>query len=192
MDFGANLSIIIPNYRERRLMEVYAYFRRFYPEAQIILADDLEGKGKGWAMREGLKQATGELVCFLDGDMDIMPQEIKKLLRAVKNYDAVVGRRKYQASWPRKTLSWGYHLLIMFLFGLNLDTQSGLKLFRREVLPTWKTNSFAFDCEILAQMRQKGCLMREAPIKSVIYQSVSIRAVWKTFKETVKVWWRLK
>ncbi len=194
MDSGANLSIIIPNHKERRLMEVYAQCRKLFPDAQIILQDDLESRGKGWAIREGVKKATRTFVCFIDGDMDILPSNITKLLN-VKHCSAVIGKRLYEASIYRKIISYGYRLLTRTLFGLNVDTQSGLKLFYKATLPEWETDGFAYDVEILAKLHKKGRYLKEVPISCNITGSKTpkkfIRAIWETLIETLRVWRRV-
>lgn len=195
MDKRPTLSIIIPNHKEHRLMSVYGQCKLLYPKAQIILADDIEGRGKGWAMREGLKQAKGDLICFIDGDMDIHPKEIVKLLRYIEHYDIVVGNRVYVSGIPRIICSWTYHRLIKLLFGLSVDTQSGLKLYRRYTLSTWKTDSFAYDIEILAKAKKWGYRIGQVDIDCEIIGSKTkwrfIRAILETFTETVKIWWEV-
>ncbi len=194
MDTGTNLSIIIPNHKERKLMSVYGQCRKLFPQAQIILQDDLESRGKGWAIREGLKKATGDKVCFLDGDMDIHPANIKKLL-AVKGYWVVIGKRYYRASIYRKICSYGYRLITRILFGLTVDTQSGLKLFYRYILPEWETDGFAYDVEILAKLHKKGIMFKEVPIVCNIQGSKTPKkfmvAILETFIETLRVWKRV-
>ena len=194
MDTGANLSIVIPNYKERRLMEVYAQCKKIFPNAEIILQDDLFGRGKGWAMREGVKKSTRDLVCFLDGDMDIHPVEIYKLLYEMDDYSVIIGQRVYNASIKRRILSLGYKLLIYFLFGfaLSIDTQSGIKMFRKRVLAIWKTDNFAYDIEILAKLIKGGWIIKQVPVLSEIRETKSFKAVWDTFIETIKVWRRVR
>lgn len=173
-------------------MEVYAQCRLLYPKAEIILQDDLDGKGKGWAIREGVKKSTRNLVCFIDADMDIHPIEIYKLLWEIDDCDIVVGNRVYNATFGRKVLSCGYKLMIRILFGwgLSIDTQSGIKLFRKDKLPTWETNSFAFDIEIL--YKAKNCSIKEVPVVSKIRETKTFGSIWETFVETLNVWKRVK
>ena len=176
-------------------MEVYANCRKLFPDAQIILQDDLESRGKGWAIREGVKKVVREKVCFLDGDMDIEPYNIKKLLN-VEHCSVVIGKRIYEASVYRKIISYGYKLITRILFGLNVDTQSGLKLFSTVVLPEWETDGFAYDIEILAILKQRGWIIKEVPISCNITGSKNkkkfIRAIWETFIETLRVWKRVR
>jgi len=189
MDKGKNLSIIIPNYKERRLMEVYAQCKNLFSEAEIILQDDLEGKGKGWAMREGVKKSTRKYLCFIDGDMDIHPIEIYKLMREVPEYQIIVGDRVYNASIKRRILSVGYKVLIYLLFGfaVSIDTQSGVKIYRKSTLPTWETDSFAYDIEVIAKAIKQDIPIKQVPVLSQIRETKTFKSVWDTFIETIKV-----
>ena len=189
MDKGKNLSIVIPNYKERRLMEVYANCKKLFPEAEIILQDDLEGRGKGWAMREGVKKTTRINICFIDGDMDIHPREICKLLDEINEYPVVLGKRTYDVPLTRRILSIGYKILIyiLFHFAISIDTQSGVKMYQREWLPSWETDSFAYDIEMLAKLIAVGCQVKQVPVHCVTRKSKSIKAVWVTFIETIRV-----
>lgn len=194
MDQGANLSIIIPNYKERQLMSVYGQCQLLFPEAEIILQDDLEGRGKGWAMREGVKKSTRDYICFIDGDMDIHPIEIYKLLHEIYQCPIAIGKRIYKASIKRRILSYGYKILIYFLFGfaISIDTQSGVKMYRAYALSEWKTDSFAYDIEILAKAIKVGYPIKQVPVLSEIHETKSLKSIWDTFIETLRVWRRVR
>jgi len=135
-------------------------------------------KGKGYAVRYGMARASGDYIAFIDSGMDIDPNGISMLLEHAEWYDAdiIVGSKRHPASkleYPliRRIYSWGYSKFVKILFGLRLtDTQSGLKVFKREVLdmvlPRLVVKKFAFDIEILAVSKYLGFnKIFEAPIK---------------------------
>lgn len=135
-------------------------------------------KGKGYAVRYGMARASGDYIAFIDSGMDIDPNGISMLLEHAEWYDAdiIVGSKRHPASkleYPlvRRIYSWGYSKFVKILFGLKLtDTQSGLKVFKREVLdmvlPRLVVKKFAFDIEILAVSKYLGFdKIFEAPIK---------------------------
>lgn len=115
--------------------------------------------GKGHALRYGSGYATGEYVVFLDADLDLHPRQIKTFLDVMEttNADAVIGSKRHPKSqlnypWHRRLMSNAYYLLVKLLFGLPIhDTQTGIKLFRSEVLgkvlPKLIVKRFAFDLE---------------------------------------------
>lgn len=135
-------------------------------------------KGKGYAIRYGMARALGDYIAFIDSGMDIDPNGISMLLEHMEWYDAdiIVGSKRHPASkidYPpiRRFYSWGYSKFVKILFGLKVtDTQSGIKVFKREVLekvlPRLLVKQFAFDIEILAVSKYLGFdKIYEAPIK---------------------------
>ncbi|MFC1625147.1 glycosyltransferase [Patescibacteria group bacterium] len=167
-----------------------------------------ENKGKGYAVRHGMRQAKGDLISFLDSGMDISPKGVMMLLAHMEWYgaDIVVGSKRHPVSrvnYPllRHVLSLGYHLGVRILFGLNItDTQSGLKIFKRQVinkiLPRLLVKRYAMDIEMLAVARHLSFKrIYEAPIEVKFDKSTS-RIKWSTiFKmawDTMAVFYRLR
>ncbi|MDZ7586883.1 MAG: glycosyltransferase family 2 protein [Patescibacteria group bacterium] len=72
-------------------------------EQQIKLINLKQNRGKGWALTEGIKQAQGELVMFIDADLVNLNQ--KKILALLKpildhHYRGVIGIRKKSRLLP--------------------------------------------------------------------------------------------
>lgn len=167
-----------------------------------------ENKGKGFAVRYGMKQAKGDLISFLDAGMDISPKGIMMLMAHMDwyNADIIVGSKRHpvsQVNYPflRRILSFGYHFGVKILFGLSLtDTQSGIKIFKRRVveviLPRLLVKRYAMDIEMLAVAKYLGFdRIYEGPIEVKFDKSTS-RIDWKTiFKmawDTAAVFYRLR
>jgi len=186
-----NLSILIPSYNEPKIYKMYKEVEEEFPEAQIVVCNDSCGFGKGWALRTALEQATGDVICFIDGDYDIKPRMIKRLLPFLEDYDIVVGKKNVRGSFGRRILTRLTRLYLHFVFGFNYDTQTGIKLFHRYALLPWKTNSFIFDLEILKNARNKGLQIIEVPVEVTNYGSSSkpmkFRNVVKCLVESVKL-----
>lgn len=167
-----------------------------------------QNKGKGYAVRFGMARAKGELISFLDAGMEISPMGIMMLTAHMKwyNADIIVGSKRHPASrvnYPflRHILSIGYHLLVKVSFGLPLtDTQSGIKIFKREVLekvlPRLLVKRYAMDIEMLAVARYLGYKrIYEAPIEVFFDKrtsAISWRVVLKMYWDTLAVLYRLK
>lgn len=164
-------------------------------------------QGKGHALTHGVKHSKGETVTFFDAGGDFDPFHIKQFLQLMEIFDAdiVIGSKRHPASvlnYPlrRQVLSNLYYYLIRILFNLNVrDTQSGLKLFRREVLekvlPRALVKRYAIDVELLVIAKHLGFKrIFEAPVRlnynfahtSINYGS-GLHAVWDTFA----IWYRL-
>lgn len=166
-----------------------------------------ENKGKGHAVRFGMREAKGDIISFLDAGMDISPKGIMMLLAHMDwyNADIVVGSKRHPVSrvnypWFRKILSFGYQLGVKILFNLDLkDTQSGIKIFKRKVvekiLPRLLVKTYAMDIEMLAVARYLGFKrIYEGPIEVRFDQETS-RIKWTTiFRmawDTAAVFYRL-
>lgn len=167
-------------------------------------------RGKGYALRFGAAKALGARVVFLDAGMDINPSGIAMLLAHMDWYgaDAVIGSKRHPVSkveYPivRRITSIGYQLLVKFLFGLNVkDTQTGIKIFRREllekVMPRLLVKDYAIDIEILAVAYHLGFRrIYEAPINvkhdfASLTQSSMVMAIFRMLKDTLAVFYRLK
>ena len=134
--------------------------------------------GKGYAVREGFKAATGDFILFIDGGMELHPRDIRVFLGLMQLYDSdiVMGSKRHpqsQVDYPasRRILSFIFQTLVRSIFKINVtDTQVGLKLLRREVvdaiLPHLTIDRYGFDLEMLALARRKGFRrFLEAPIR---------------------------
>ena len=139
----------------------------------VILA---RNGGKGAALRAGFEASTGEYVMLLDGDLDIHPKQAPWFFdqMAKRKADIVIGSKRHPRSvvqypWHRRLVSWVYFTLVRIFVGLPItDTQTGMKLFRREVLGEalgrMLVKTYAFDLELLAIAHQRGAKIAEAPV----------------------------
>lgn len=186
------MSIIIPNHNEPDIGKMVKEVSRQFPFAQVVVQDDPDGKGKGWAIREGLKKAYGEVICFIDGDLDIHPRMIKRLIPFLDDFDIVVGVKNNDGFMSRRIITWLSRFYIKFLFGVKVDTQTGIKLFKRRALPKWKSDGFLFDVEILWKAKRVSTLMVGVPIVASISRRVSARTLWRTLKESISLWLELR
>jgi glycosyltransferase involved in cell wall biosynthesis len=163
--------------------------------------------GKGFALSLGVAQSVGELVTFIDADMELDPANIGGFIEIMETSkcDAVIGSKRHPLSkvaYPRsrRFQSWVYQLLIRLLFNLDVrDTQTGLKLFRRQVLqealPLLAIKRFAFDLELLVVARHLGYRkVCEAPItlEYKFESSVNLGSAWHVLWDTAAIFYRLR
>ena len=132
--------------------------------------------GKGAALRAGFAASSGRYVMLLDGDLDISPRQTPYFFEqmALQQADIVVGSKRHPRSvvqypWHRRLVSACYFTLVRLAFGLRLtDTQTGMKLFKREALGAaldrMLVKEYAFDLEILVIAAQRGAKVVEAPV----------------------------
>ena len=166
-----------------------------------------ENGGKGSALRIGITEARGTYVGFIDADGDLPAGLIPRLVELTQDNrpDVVLGSKRHPDSevvYPplRHLYSIVYQALIALLFRLPVrDTQTGLKLIRREtlsaVLPRMVEKRFAFDLELLVVARHLGYRrFVEAPvvIRERFSSTISLRAVRGMFLDTLAIFYRLR
>ncbi len=178
-------SIILPNHNEPNLDFMIRKLSRLYPEAQIIVSNDPNGRGKGWAVWQGMTQVVSCPVIFLDADGDISPYEIEKLLPYADKYDIVVGKKQLPENYFRKLLTLLSRLFIRMLFGIKVDTQTGIKLFNYK--PDWSCDDWAFDIEILYRAKKFGKTMKEVPVIARISGNKNFKDIWQTLIDSIKI-----
>jgi len=133
--------------------------------------------GKGYAVKQGLLAAHGNIVLFMDADGSTPADEIEKNLKFfTEDYDIVIGSRVLQSDSAKvKALSYrkGMGLVFNFLVSTFLikgikDTQCGFKMFRREIIrPIWENvriEGFGFDLEILYLAQKKNYRIKEVAV----------------------------
>jgi glycosyltransferase involved in cell wall biosynthesis len=232
---GIKLSVIVPAYREARhiqenlgrLVRELDALGRIYEvivvsdgntdetarEAERVVSPHIKiieydrNMGKGYALRCGVAHSSGELVTFIDADMELDPRYIKGFIAVMESFDcdAVVGSKRHPMStvrYPpaRRFQSLMYQLLVRALFRVKVrDTQTGLKLFRRQVLeevvPLLAIKRFAFDLELLVVARQLGYRkVMEAPIdlNYKFESTANLKASWNVLWDTAAIFYRLR
>jgi len=178
-----------------------------YP-GSLIIGSNPVNLGKGEAIKTALSYLSGDYVVFLDADMDLHPLQIRTLFDIMRldNADIVIGSKMHPNSvvnYPlqRKIISFVYYALVKLLFDLPChDTQTGLKLFKtevvRKVFPRITVKKYAFDLEVLVNAHRLGFRIAEAPIvlkpQRTQYGRIGPKAVFDTFWDTFAVFYRMR
>jgi len=178
-----------------------------YPE--IIYAGYDENRGKGGAVKHGVETASGDVIGFIDADLDISPNHLVSFFNHMNSAgcDIVIGSKMHKDSkldYPaaRKFFSLGYYVLLKILFGMKVhDTQTGVKLYKaqfiKKAVSAAVVKGYAFDIELLALCSHDGAIIEEMPVEIVFkreksFGRIKFKDIWKMFTDTVGIWWRLK
>lgn len=135
--------------------------------------------GKGYAVRNGMLQATGEIILFFDADLATPTSEIVKVITPIAEdrYDVVFGSRAIDRSLIgahqsplREAIGRAGNWVQYLLTGLKFkDTQCGFKAFRNEtaksVFPLQQIDGFGFDPEILFIAQKQGWRLLETAVR---------------------------
>lgn len=205
-DFGCLWELIVmDDGSSDDTYEKSAAFAARFPE-KVFVRKNSHNLGKGRALKKAFHYVSGEYVVFLDADMDLHPIQVQTLFDIMRldNADIVIGSKMHPNSkvdYPleRKVISLVYYLLVRLLFNLPChDTQTGLKLFKTEVLrnvfPRILVKQFAFDLEVLVNANHLGYRIAEAPIVLETqrpYGRIGTHAIFVTLRDTLAVFYRM-
>jgi dolichyl-phosphate beta-glucosyltransferase len=208
------LSIVIPAFNEVDRLEptlrrVIEYCRAEKPAWEILVVDDgstdgtvalahrigLEApelrvielggnRGKGAAVRAGMRAAAGRRVLFSDADLATPIEELAKLERALDGgHDIAIASRaapgadiRVRQHPLRELMGRSFNLMVRTVaVGGFRDTQCGFKLFTREaahdLFARAAVDGFAFDVEVLWLARGR-------------YRIAEVPVVWRHVEES--------
>jgi predicted glycoside hydrolase/deacetylase ChbG (UPF0249 family) len=132
--------------------------------------------GKGAALATGCAEARGDVLVFLDADLEIAPEEVGPLLArmAAARADVAVASKWLPGAAQRRPLhrvllSRAYQATTALLFRLPIrDTQTGLKAMRRSLaaalVPAIRARRWAWDLELLLLAHRAGARIAQAPV----------------------------
>jgi dolichyl-phosphate beta-glucosyltransferase len=134
-------------------------------------------KGKGAAVRLGMRSARGRTIAFTDADLAYQPALIFELVKEVEaGWDVVVGSRSHVETVTLvktgRLRALGSRVINMISFAVLLgayrDTQCGLKAFRsdaaEEIFSRARIDRFAFDIEVFHLAERLRLTVKEVPV----------------------------
>jgi len=165
--FESEIIVVNDGSKDKTLEKVKPFLDK------IIFVDLPENKGKGRAIREGLKNATGDIVILQDADLELDPIDYPKLINPIiqGKAEVVYGSRISDKMLRKNSLFfWGGQcmtLLANMLYGVKItDQTNGYKIMRRHVLESMKLESEGFEIcsEMTAKVSKMGFNIFEVPV----------------------------
>lgn len=167
--------IVIDDGSTDKTAELTLTFQKIFPDLSLLKLG--RNHGKGYAVKQGLMAAHGNISLFMDADGSTSPNEIEKNLRFfAEGYDIVIGSRvlqnntsKVKALFYRRFMGWIFNFFVStFLIKGIKDTQCGFKMFRRRIIsPLWediRLEGFGFDLEVLYAAQQMDYKIKEVAV----------------------------
>ncbi|HEY3052794.1 MAG TPA: glycosyltransferase family 2 protein [Thermoanaerobaculia bacterium] len=129
--------------------------------------------GKGWAIRQGLTIARGDVIVVQDGDKEYDPAELERVVRPIQEGRArVVYGSRFLGSV--RNMYFRYRLVnrllvlaVRLLYGARItDEATAYKAFHRSVVQSLPLNCIRFEfCpEVTAKILRLGYQIHEVPI----------------------------
>jgi glycosyltransferase involved in cell wall biosynthesis len=207
------VSLIIPAYNEA---EHLSHLLNLIPSvvSEVIVVDDgstdetaqvaqnngarliqhRHNQGKGAAMISGIQKAAGDVVVFMDADLQHHPEDIERLVKPLEEGAAdlvigvrTLGSRTVMPVQRRLTNFLGNLLVYLRIKTWISDTQSGFRAVRREYLEKmeFKSQRYEIEIEMLIWAYNLRMRIQEVPIKVKYGQEKShwkIRNLFRVFR----------
>jgi glycosyltransferase involved in cell wall biosynthesis len=136
-------------------------------------------RGKGYAVRRGLLEASAAIALFSDADLSTPITEVPKLVDRIAggDCDLAFGSRALDRSligvhqpWRREQGGRVFNLIVRIATGLPFwDTQCGFKAFRmsvcRPLIEAARIDRFGFDVELIYLAHVAGLRLHEVPVR---------------------------
>jgi glycosyltransferase involved in cell wall biosynthesis len=169
--------VIVNDGSKDRTAAVAAQFAAAH--AGIRVLENPGNRGKGYSVRHGMLEATGDWILFTDSDLSAPIGELDKLMDAARSQGASVaigsralnrGLIEVHESLFRETAGRIFNLIMRVVTGLRFsDTQCGFKLFERgaaqKIFRRQRIERWGFDAELLFIARRLGYKTVEVPVR---------------------------
>lgn len=203
--FSDGYEIIVSNSASKdRTAEIVNRLRAEIPELRII---EVKNRGKGWAVKEAILAALGDIRLFADADNSTAPDSFDLMESFFRQgYDVVISSRDpkdapgasrdVKEQWYREVMG-NLGNTIIQLFGVwgIWDTQNGFKACSakaaQEIFSRTRMTGFSFDIEMLALARKLKFRIGIIPVKWKFDpdSKVTLKSYIQVFIDVFKIRW---
>ncbi len=149
--------IFVDDHSTDNTREIIKLLSPFFP---LSLHMKQSRQGKSYSLLEGFSYTKYDILCMIDADLQYAPEYIPEMLQKISFADIVIAHRVEQSvPLSRKLLSNTQHLLFnKLLHHIDYDVQSGLKIFKKEIIEriTLNPKPWTFDLEFLLKAQNAG------------------------------------
>ena len=186
------ISVIIPCHNESQTIGwLVNNITNLYPDFEIIVINDGSTDdtsvvaeeagaivyshpyniGNGAAIKSGIRRASGDILVFMDADLQHNPEDIEAMLNYFPDYDMVVGARlaKDQTSLGRALGNKIYNWLASYVAKFNVqDLTSGFRAIKSDIARQFLyllPNSYSYPTTLTLAVLRTGRALKYVPIK---------------------------
>lgn len=195
-----NVSVVIPAFNEEKsIIHVINTVKKVASINEIIVVDDgsqdntynlvsecddvillkhLNNKGKGSAMKTGLKRVTNDIVLFLDADLsEINQYQIEAILKPILDGEADITKTKFKREAGRVTELTAKPLLQFFFPELNFDQPlsgqfASIKSFLDRID---LEHDYGVDIGIVLDADAQGMRIQEVDIGNIVHEMSTLQ-----------------
>lgn len=161
-------------------------------------------KGRGFAVKMGMKNIDTDYAMYLDSDMSIPLDNLENFSKEMfKGTDVIIGSKKirgtictHERSKIREVVGWGHSLVFSTVLGMWIyDFQGGFKVFSKRVVdnvfPKVTMERWGMDAEVVFVANKMGYSIKELPITwGHVGQGTKVdlvRDITRAFKDVTKI-----
>jgi len=173
--WSAEIIVVSDGSSDNTPAVVQDYARR---TPMVRMLENPGNRGKGYSVRNGMMNASGQVLLFTDADLSSPIEEAEKLFSLIESGDAdvAIGSRYLRSELQtrkqpihRRVMGRAFNLALKTILGLSyVDTQCGFKAFNRKaaimIFPNMKIERWGFDPEILFLAKRYRLRVAEVPV----------------------------
>jgi dolichyl-phosphate beta-glucosyltransferase len=194
--------IIVDDGSEDDTLDIIKRYKSINSNGNIKILENVSNKGKGYAVRNGIMQATGDYILFMDADNSTRIFEIERVLPSFKEgFDIVIGSRRLKnvpgnivISQPsyRHVLGEIYIYISRLFFKISVrDYNCGFKIFKnnvaKKIFSKQMMDDWSFDLETLFLVEKYCFKIKEVPVNWKHYKGSKVRPVLDGIKSFISI-----
>jgi glycosyltransferase involved in cell wall biosynthesis len=210
VDNVSSVSIVIPSYNEERdIGTIVSIVKKISYVDEVIVVDDgsydktaikaseagavvishTSNQGKGSAIETGLKHSKGDIIAFIDGDLqNLSPKQVDAMIKPIMEGKTDITKTKFKREHGRVTELTAKPLLNFFFPEINLEQPlSGQFAGKRSDLVKIRLEKdYGVDVGIILDADANGLKVEEVDIGEIKHDSSSLEDLHNMANEVVR------